>query len=237
VHRFQSFLQHPLPASRSPALLCLSHKLAFLETRARPRNGVHRAQFYHLYLSSSGSMHGMLRCGGALRSTASAALRDAAPRPLPGLQHSLWTQRRRPEVSAAAGGRGGARTPVASAAMVSLEEIDRARVAEGGWFVTEGGQRQWVRAQSTADRASARRAFPAPLLSFWTVPAEVCIAGGARGGRRGLACCPVACRPRPAALPATPLCAPSLCGATAKDSLALCSARPQRLRSPCRGVF
>ncbi|KIZ07009.1 hypothetical protein MNEG_0936 [Monoraphidium neglectum] len=98
-------------------------------------------------------MHGMLRCGGALRSTASAALRDAAPRPLPGLQHSLWTQRRRPEVSAAAGGRGGARTPVASAAMVSLEEIDRARVAEGGWFVTEGGQRQWVDAMQL-DRLS-----------------------------------------------------------------------------------
>lgn len=29
--------------------------------------------------------------------------------------------------------------------MVSLDEIDRTRgVSEGGWFFTEGGQRQWV---------------------------------------------------------------------------------------------
>lgn len=34
--------------------------------------------------------------------------------------------------------------PVATASMVSVDEVIRSRSPDGGWFFTEGGQRQWV---------------------------------------------------------------------------------------------
>jgi hypothetical protein len=59
--------------------------------------------------------------------------------------HHQQQQPHRRGSSVAARARSGSRTPVADATMMSLDdELERLKTADGRWFFTEGGQRQWV---------------------------------------------------------------------------------------------
>jgi hypothetical protein len=145
------------------------------------------------------------RVGGpATQPTAAGATRPARS---PSRQRAAAGRRGATAAAARMGGASG--MPVAGSAMVSTDEIDQARTLEGGWFFTEGGQRQWVSAPP-ARAAPPRRAR----------------GGKAGGAARGQALQQVAPGPRLAAVSTPPRPAPPQTNPGGRDAAGYPVPRP-----------